>query len=256
MTRPSPLSRWGRDFALAARLLTRLPLGRGGVAEPGELARATRAMPLVGLVIALSGGLAYAIGQGLDLPSFLSALVALAATLLMTGALHEDGLADTADGFGGGLERLHKLEIMRLSNIGTYGVLAVVISLGLRAGALSALFEPGAVTLALIAAHALARAALPPIMAVLPLAREDGLAAGVGYVPASHAWTATLLGALIALLALGFWTALIGALAAVGAAALVARIAQGQIGGYTGDVLGAAEQAVECAVLLAVVAYL
>ena len=252
----SPLSLWWRDLVLATTFLTRLPLGRGLAAEPGELARAARVMPLVGAGVGLGGGLVYAIGDGLGLPSFLSALLALGATALVTGALHEDGLADTADGFGGGTERARKLAIMRASDIGTYGVLAVVLSLGLRAGALSALAEPGTVALALIATHGLARAALPPIMAALPPAREDGLAVGVGRVAASHAWTAVVLGAAIAWLTLGLGSALIVVLLAAVAAALVARLARAQIGGVTGDVLGAAEQAVECAVLIGLVALL
>ena len=256
MLSSSPLSLWWRDLLLATTFLTRLPLGRGLLAEPGEMARAARVMPLVGLGVGLGGGLVYAVAEGLGLPPFLSALLALGATALITGALHEDGLADTADGFGGGTERARKLAIMRKSDIGTYGVLAVVLSLALRAGALSALAEPGLVTLALVAAHGLARAALPPLMAALPPAREDGLAAGFGPVAAPHAWTAAVLGTVLAWLTLGLGSALVAVLAAAAAAALVARLARAQIGGLTGDVLGAAEQAVECAVLLALVALL
>ena len=252
----SPISLWWRDFALATTFLTRVPLGRGLAAEPGELARAARVMPLVGAGVGLGGGLVYAAADGLGLPPALAALLALGATVLITGALHEDGLADTADGFGGGAERARKLAIMRASDIGTYGVLAVVLSLALRAAALSALAEPGAVVLALIAAHGLARAALPPVMATLPPAREDGLAAGVGRVAAPHAWTAAGLGAALAWLTLGLGSALVVLVLAAAAAALVARLARAQIGGMTGDVLGAVEQAVECAVLLGLVALL
>ena len=264
MPSSSPLTLWWRDFALATTFLTRLPLPatlatplRHGIEpEPGEMARAARAMPLAGVIVGLGGGLAYALGQSVDLPPSLSALLALGASVLLTGALHEDGLADTADGFGGGRERAHKLSIMRMSNIGTYGVVAVLLSLGLRAGALSAIADAGAVVLALIAAHALARATLPTIMSLLPLAREDGLAAGVGPVETRHALTAGALGLAIACITLGFGAGVIAALLAGAAALLVALIARAQIGGYTGDVLGAAEQAAECAVLISLVVLL
>ncbi len=243
---------WWCDFTLAAGLLTRLPLGRD--TEPGALARAGRAMPLVGVLVGLLCGLAYWLALGLGLTTPLAAAAALAAGVLVTGALHEDGLADVADGFGGGATRERKLEIMHLSNVGTYGVLALAFSLALRAGSLSAIGQAGAVALALVAAHALARAAPPLLMSLLPLAREDGLAADVGRVEPAHAWTAAGLGAAIALAALGLGPGLLAILTAALALALVAALAKAQIGGYTGDVLGAAEQAAEAAVLLSLAA--
>jgi adenosylcobinamide-GDP ribazoletransferase len=252
----SSLGAFWRDLALATSVLTRVPLNRGGAAAPDTLARAAWAMPLVGIAVGLAGGLAYALGFGLGLPPVLCALLALAATAFLTGALHEDGLADTFDGLGGGRDRTQKLSIMRASNIGTYGVLALLFSLGFRAGALAEIFEVGAVVIALVSAHALARAVLPAIMAVLPLAREDGLAAGFGNVEPRRAIISLALGGGIAWLALGFSAAVIGLFAACAAALLVAWIAKAQIGGYTGDILGAAEQAAECAVLLSLVALL
>jgi adenosylcobinamide-GDP ribazoletransferase len=256
MPQRSNLTQWVRDFALTTTVLTRVPLDRSGAAPPDGLARAAWAMPLVGIAVGLAGGLAYALGFGLGLPPALCALVALAATAFLTGALHEDGLADTFDGLGGGRDRTHKLSIMRASNIGTYGVLALLFSLGFRAGALTTIFEVGAVVIALIGAHALARAVLPSVMAALPLAREDGLAAGFGRVEPRRAAIGLALGGGIAWLALGFSAAVIGLFVACVAALLVAWIAKAQIGGYSGDILGAAEQAAECAVLLSLVALL
>ncbi len=253
MTRPSPLSTLWTDFTLSAGLLTRLPLGRGRSPEAGEMARAARVLPLVGILVALGGALAFWLAQGLGLPLPACALIAVAATVLLTGALHEDGLADVADGFGGGAAREHKLRIMRDSRIGTYGVLALVLSVALRAAALAGIGAVGgamAVALTLIGAHALSRASLPAIMAALPLARGDGLAAQVGRTETRNAATAAALGAAIALLALGPAAGL-AALAAAGAGAgAIAALAQAQIGGYTGDVLGAAEQAAQTAALL------
>jgi adenosylcobinamide-GDP ribazoletransferase len=251
---PSPLSLWWNDFTLAAGVLTRLPIGRVRRAEAGEMARATRVLPLVGVLVALGGALAYWLAQGLGLPPLVCALTALAATVWITGAFHEDGLADTADGFGGGAGRARKLEIMRDSRIGTYGVLAIVFSVALRAAALAEIGATGAAALALIGAHALSRAVLPPIMAALPLARDDGLAAHAGRPETRHAGTAAVMGAVIALLTLGLGAGLIAVLVAGAAAATVAFLARAHIGGYTGDVLGAAEQAAQTTVLLAVAA--
>ncbi len=254
MSHSLPLSLWWRDFMLATGLLTRLPLGRSRIPETGEMARATRVLPLVGVGVALGGAFAFWLAQGLGLPPLTGALVALSASILLTGALHEDGLADVADGFGGGAERARKLEIMHDSHIGTYGVLAVVLSVALRAGALAEIGAAGTVLLALIGAHALSRAVLPAIMAALPLARGDGLAARVGRPETGHAATAAGLGAVMALLTLGPGAGLVAIFAAGAAAATIALLARAQIGGYTGDVLGAAEQAAQTAVLLVVVA--
>src|SRR5262249_56590715 len=106
--------------------------------------------------------------RAIRLPSTLAAALALLATLLITGCLHEDGLADTADGLGGGSDRARKLEIMRDSRLGTYGACALMMSLLLRWAALAAIASPVAVTSSLIAAHASARAALPAIMRFVP----------------------------------------------------------------------------------------
>src|SRR5690606_40192087 len=111
----------------------------------------------------------------LGLPSGPAAALALAAAMLMTGCLHEDGLSDVADGIGGGSTRERKLEIMRDSRIGSYGTAALVISLLLRWSALAALAGPAQVFAAFIAAHCASRALPGALMHVLPPARADGL---------------------------------------------------------------------------------
>jgi adenosylcobinamide-GDP ribazoletransferase len=163
------------DLRIAASFVTLLPIGSSKPAGDGAIARATWALPIAGLLVGLAGALVYKISSRLGLAPNLSALLALATTALVTGALHEDGLADTSDGLGGGRTRERKLEIMRDSRIGTYGVCALILSFGLRWGALATIADPWAVTLALCAAHAAARAGVPAFMSLVPPARPDGL---------------------------------------------------------------------------------
>lgn len=254
----SPLRAWTDDLAAALRLLTRLPVPRHLPADP-DWSRAGRAYPLVGLLIGSIGALAFALAGFLGLPAVLCALLALAATIAVSGALHEDGLADVADGFGGGGDRDRKLAIMRDSRIGTYGVLALLLSAGLRAAALAALGAPALGAPALVAAalpavHALARALLPAVMLGLPLARRDGLAAATGKPRARDVFTALGLGIGAVWLLWGPGTALLLFAVAAALAAGLSWLARRQVGGYTGDLLGAVEQAVETVLLLILVA--
>ena len=244
---------WWHQLLAATRFLTRLPLGRLSAADTGLLARSMRAFPLVGIVVGLAGWAAFALGAVLGLPPLAAAFLALGAGVLVTGGLHEDGLADTADGFGGGDTIARKLAIMRDGRSGAFGVLALLFSLGLRAAALATLAVPAA-GWALVAAHAASRAVLPIFMRWLDPARPDGLGASAGQPDdAAVAWCAAL-AILIVPLCLGPLRGIAALLA--GAAALVALglLARRQIGGYTGDVLGAAEQVAEIVVLLAAAA--
>jgi adenosylcobinamide-GDP ribazoletransferase len=167
----------------------------------------------------------------------------------VTGCLHEDGLADLADSFGASA-RERKLEIMRDSKIGTYGVCALLMSLLLRSAALASIADPALAAPVLVAAHMAGRAGMPLFMRLVPPARDDGLSVGVGTPPRGSATAAVLIG----MLALGIG---LGPAAAVCAIALIA-VAFGslawlsvrQIGGQTGDVLGALEQIGEIIVLL------
>ncbi len=247
---------WARDSRLAARFLTRLPLGGDGgdarLVEDGRpLAEAARAFPLVGLLVGLIGGAALWTGAALGLPPLLAALLGLAAVAVATGALHEDGLADTVDGLGGGATREDRLEIMRDSRIGAFGTLALVFSVAIRAAALSGMHDDAAALVALIAAAVLSRAALPAIMAAFEPARADGLGAGAGRPDTDGVATAAVLGVLLALLFAGFEAGAAGALAAGAGAFALARFAAARLGGMTGDVLGACQQAAETAALVA-----
>ncbi|HEX2152085.1 MAG TPA: adenosylcobinamide-GDP ribazoletransferase, partial [Stellaceae bacterium] len=179
-----------------------------------------------------------------------AALLAVAAGIAVTGALHEDGLADTADGFGGGRSRDHKLAIMHDSAQGTYGVLALVLSVGLRVTAIAAIGDPVFVGLALVAAHAASRAVLPSAMLLLRPARDNGLGAAAGRPSGTIAALAALIGAAIVLATLGPLTGALALLLASGAVALAGMLARRQIGGYTGDVLGFFQQIGEIVMLL------
>jgi adenosylcobinamide-GDP ribazoletransferase len=248
--------RWPRpvtDLAVALAFATRLPLAYVAEVAQGDIARASWAMPLAGAVVGAAAALAYAVAIRLGLPPSVAAALAIAAAMASTGAMHEDGLADTADALGGN-DRARKLEIMHDSRLGTYGACALVLSVLLRWEALASVASPGAVALALIAAHTAARATLPSVMALVPPARSDGLAASFGAPPREAAALAVLIGALALVICLGFGRGLVAAALLGAAAFVVARLSIKAIGGHTGDVLGALEQIGEVLVLLVAVA--
>ncbi|RVB74792.1 MULTISPECIES: adenosylcobinamide-GDP ribazoletransferase [unclassified Mesorhizobium] len=236
------------DIALCLVFFTRLPVPvvdfRGR-----SLADAIWAAPVAGLAVALICALVYAVGTWLGLAAGPAAALTLAATLLATGCLHEDGFSDVADGFGGGKTRDKKLEIMRDSRIGAFGACALGISLLMRWSVLSEFASPVYVFLALIAAHAASRSLFGAFMHLLPAARSDGLSADAGTVSAETAIAGAMLGA-VALLALGFGGA-VAALILLGLLFAAFRaLCLSQIGGQTGDTVGALQQLGEIAILL------
>lgn len=237
------------DAAGAISFYTRLPMPLDGDRQR-TFADTQWAAPLAGAVVGLGVGGALWLALLPGLPVQLAAAFAIAAGVALTGALHEDGLADTADGFGGGRTRDDKLAIMRDSRIGSYGVLAIGLSLLARWAALAALAEAsiaGAV-LASVAAHAGSRAVLPALLTALPPSRADGLSAGIGTISNGTALAALALG-FVFLLPCGLAFAVVSSLVLGLVAFLVARLALAQIGGQTGDVLGCAQQAGEIALL-------
>ena len=239
-----------RDLGGALALLTRLPAHRLLPMPEGAdgFARGVWAYPLVGALVGALGGAVWWAGRALGLPPLLAGCWALAALLAATGAFHEDGLADTADGFGGGRSRERKLEIMRDSRIGSYGALALMLSLAIRGTALAALSGPAGAA-ALVVSGALGRGAILGLLRLLPPARADGMAAALGR-PGGAVLGVGLGLAVLPALVLGPWPL---GVAAVGMAAGVtlglAALARRQVGGRTGDVLGAGSVAAECAVL-------
>jgi adenosylcobinamide-GDP ribazoletransferase len=238
------------DFLAATAFFTRLPADPGAAGE-WRLADSAWAFPLVGAGIGGAAALALLLAQLIGLASWPAALLSVLAGIALTGALHEDGLADTADGFCGGRDREEKLAILRDSRQGTYGVLAIVLSVLLRAAALAAIGDAIHAGLALIAAHAASRAALPAAMTGLTPARPDGLGAMAGTPRVGGAIAAALIGSAAGFAALGPMRGVI-ALCLAGVIVLaLAELARRQIGGYTGDVLGAFQQVAEIAILLA-----
>jgi len=247
------LGAWWKDLEVAAAFLTRLPIRLSDSSGMSALAGAARCFPLVGLGVGLLCGIFYALAIALDLPPLLAAIIAVAATVAATGALHEDGLADTVDGFGGGANRDRKLQIMRDSRIGTYGVIALVLALGARVVALASFEDNADAVAALILCQAASRALIVAAMQREPLARGDGLAASAGRPSQAAMLWALGLGGLIAVALAGLdgVAALVAGAAVAGA---IAWLARRQIGGVTGDVLGAVQQGGEIAMLLSLVA--
>ena len=242
------------DLKISILFCTRLPLRHSAPIDSGDIARATWAFPIAGALVGCVGALAYGVALEVGLPPMIAAALALAATLLVTGCLHEDGLADAADGFGGGQHRERKLEIMRDSRLGTYGACALVMSLVLRWTAVTAIASPMPVALALIAAHTSARAALPAFMRFVPPTRLDGLSAQAGQPTLRRVAAAVLLGVLMLGISLGLAATMIGLILAASATLFMAWLSMRQIGGQTGDVLGALEQIIEIVILLTAVA--
>jgi adenosylcobinamide-GDP ribazoletransferase len=248
---------WAHRIAAGIRIsilvCTRLPLSSFTQIGRDDVARASWALPIAGVLVGAAGAAVLWAASEIRLPPAVAAALALATTLLVTGCLHEDGLADTADGFGGGWDWARKLEIMRDSRLGTYGACALAMSLLLRWAALAAFVSPAHAAAALVAAHVAARAPLPAFMQFVPPARADGLSAEAGRPDLRASAIAAVIGVVTLALTLGLSGMAVGLTLATSAGFLMARLCLRQIGGQTGDVLGALEQVIEAAVLLAAV---
>ena len=233
------------DLVSALMLMTRLPVRGTPTRAAGD---AAWAWPVAGLIVAGLGGGLGLLALRLGLAPQAAALLVLGAQIVLTGALHEDGLADTADGVWGGHTRDRRLEIMRDSRIGTYGVVALILSLSLRWTLIAVALTQAGIAAVLIAA-VVSRAAMAVVMRYLPAARTDGLSRGTGRPPARAVGIGVGL-ATLALLTAG-WAGVVAAAFVAGLVAGAARIARAKIGGQTGDVLGAVQQIAEIAVLIA-----
>ncbi len=234
-----------RDIGDAVSFLTRLPLPGSGRRE--GIADSAWAFPLAGVLIGGGGGLVLIGCDMIGAPAPVAAALAVATIAVATGALHEDGLADTFDGFGGST-RSRRLEIMRDSRIGSFGVIALVLTLAIRIAALAAVTSHSAMAgaWALIAAESLSRAIMVAIWHTAPAAKSGGLsvasgAPGLVAVLAAGA-IATIALIVAAIIALGPAVAVLGLALALAAAYVFSRITVRTLGGRTGDTLGACQQ--------------
>ncbi len=253
---------WARDLGDCMRFLTRIPL-RPANGEMAPISHTMRAFPLVGALLGAAGGLVFALCAALGLPSPICAIATVAALIALTGAFHEDGLADTADGFGGGWRREDKLAIMHDSRLGTYGAAALFLDLAARIAAIAAIGgaagAAGALA-ALIGTGAWSRSLIVVFLSRTPPARDRGQSHSAGNPDATTVRHAVVAGGAIAAIAVlavfGVWSALVAFAASLGALVLVRRLCLTQIGGHTGDTAGTVQQASEIAMLLALVAML
>ncbi|SNR58461.1 adenosylcobinamide-GDP ribazoletransferase [Puniceibacterium sediminis] len=247
---------WGL-FLLAVQFLTRLPVPRDLPFSDDLLIRATKYYPLVGLLIGSIGALVLVISEGwLGMP--VAVILSLAATLAATGAFHEDGLADAADGLWGGLTRERRLEIMRDSRIGTYGAVMLGVVLALKVTLLMS-FAPGVAAWLLILGHVLGRMSAVHVIATTGYARHSG-AKFVAPTVTPDGYRVALVLSLVVLFAgmlvLGAGAALWGLMLCILLAQAVRRICLRKIGGYTGDCLGATQQFGELGIYLGVALWL
>lgn len=259
-----------RLAAVALQFLTRVPVPRWVGFEPEWLNGCVRHFPLVGALVGAWG--AAVLWAALWLwPPWVASVLSLAATVWLTGAFHEDGLADTCDGLGGSVSRARSLEIMKDSRIGTYGAVSLVLMLGLKVAAVAALAGTGVGLAmgALVWSHAASRAAPVALVRLLPYAgdAEHAKAKPLAMQVAASGVAVAL--AWVALISAGTWWAaplevrsslalalIVAGAAAALAAAWCARWLRRRLGGFTGDTLGATQQIVECTCLLALLAVL
>ncbi len=237
------------DPAVATVLLTRLPVPRLPEHTFTHQARAAWAFPLAGVLVAIPSALVGWVLMVIGVPVIAVAGFVLLCQVVLTGAMHEDGLADTADGLWGGWTPERRLEIMKDSRIGAYGVIALVFGIGLRWIGLSLVLETANIWAVVIAVAALSRCGLAALMTLLPNARQSGLSQSVGRPGLTASVVSLGIGLGLALTTLGT-VSLLPIVAAAFASAALAALAKAKIGGQTGDILGASQQVAEIVLLI------
>lgn len=252
------------DIARATGFLSRLPMpARHFSGHDGSLSRAAGVFPVAGIVIALCPGLVVLLGSWFGANAAMTALLALIVLIGVTGALHEDGLADAADAFGARGGRDQMLAIMKDSRIGAYGVLAIVTSFALRAAALAIILSVSGgwnTLLILLAVAAVSRAAMVWHWDQLPPARRDGVAASAGAPDGGAARLALISGGLIFLALAALAAGMVAAVFGVAVVALAAwqwtSLVRDRLDGHTGDTIGATQQITETACLATLALFL
>jgi adenosylcobinamide-GDP ribazoletransferase len=250
------------DSRAALAFLTVLPataLGEPPGAKP-NFRRGARSFPLVGTVVGLVGGAVLMVAVAIGLTPLIAAVLAVLATVLLTGAIHEDGLADTADAYGGDTSE-RKLAIMDDSRVGTYGAVAIGFSLILRIATLAALVpvSGGRAAAALVAAETASRAMMVQHWCRLPAAKLGGMSEETGVPDEQAMYTALFIAGVIVLVAIiptsGVWAALFGSFLLIAASIGFERLSANQIGGRTGDTLGASQQVTAAAFLIGIASF-
>ncbi|MEO1554126.1 MAG: adenosylcobinamide-GDP ribazoletransferase [Pseudomonadota bacterium] len=246
------------SMLLAVQFLTRIPIPSDGLYSPERMTASVRYYPLVGILIGSIAAAIFLISDTL-FPHPIAILLSIAAGVMVTGGFHEDGLADTFDGIGGGLDRDRALEIMKDSRLGTYGTLALIACLTLKAAALI-LMPASIIAAALIAGHALSRFSSLLVIATSTYVRFEGTAKPVAE---STSITTLTIAALTVLSVLLVWS-LLSAASALACAVLGLALGhvlmrvffEPKLGGYTGDTLGAVQQLSELGFYLGLLAWL
>ncbi len=240
------------DVIRSIGFLSRLPVSsRFYENHNGAISNYARAFPAAGLLLAVPPALLLWILLQIDAPPLLAALICLLALTLITGALHEDGLADSADGLAGGRDREHMLAIMRDSCTGSYGVIALIFSFSIRAAALCHLivYSQALAVLAVLAVQPAARALMVAHWHALPAARGDGVASGAGQPDSANrrfALVSSIVVVTLLLISVASLAEIAVALVASGLAVYgFSRYVMRKIGGHTGDTIGASEQTAE-----------
>jgi adenosylcobinamide-GDP ribazoletransferase len=257
----NPFVRPVAELVHALKFLTRLPIPFSRTITPPPLNQTMRMFSVAGAAVGVFIAAVLLAAQQLHLPEMLAAVLAVASGMLVTGALHEDGLADTADGLGGGKTRERRLEIMRDSRIGSYGTLALIVAVGARVSCYATLLplSPAALTLVVVACQSFSRALMVDLLWATPPARSDGASSYAGQPSQGVALTAVLTGICFTLLA-GYFTSFENAILALALGLAVTAgirwFAMRMINGQTGDICGAVQVTSEVMMLCAFVATL
>jgi len=239
-----------KNFALTLAFLSRIPLPNrlaNRISSDSKLSNAAALFPIVGLMIAIPIAIIW-YWASLLLPSTIAAGLAIGTSLLITGGLHEDGFADCADGLGATPDRERALEIMRDSRIGTYGSLALILSIGLRWAALATL-SPIAGIIAILICHSGARSIMTIAMRFSKYARLDGLGKQASEMPQKAFILAMFIAFIIAAVLGLHWGVIALSLGMLTTWTFLKRL-EHRLGGYTGDGLGAMEQIAEITILI------
>jgi adenosylcobinamide-GDP ribazoletransferase len=242
------------EFLVSLQFLTRLPIPFARTIDPPRLAQSMRFFAVAGAFVGGLSGLMLVVLQMIHLPTLIAAAFTCMFGALMTGGLHEDGLADTADGFFGGKSREHRLEIMRDSRIGSYGAMALGLGLIARAGAYESLcaLSPFQIVLITAAVGGFSRAMMVDMMWATRPARKDGLSVLAGRPGRNTALFAIVCGSALTIyagLSLRIESGFIALLVAIITTGILRRMAMRLIGGQTGDVCGAVQVVAEIMML-------